>query len=135
MPSAFLRPTATIRRTLHLIHIAHSIHILISLLCLFYVLQHQVCSEADFTRFSGTAVERDFVEAPSQMLENWCWEREAIIRMSGRISDNKPLPEELLKSLLKGRNANAGILNKRQVFLATFDQTIHTSKKVSYLLL
>lgn len=49
--------------------------------------------------------------------------------MSGRISDNKPLPEELLKSLLKGRNANAGILNKRQVFLATFDQTIHTSKK------
>jgi len=90
---------------------------------------HQLCSEADFSRFAGTAVERDFVEAPSQMLENWCWEKEALIRMSGRVGDNAPLPEELLQSMLKSRNANAGILNKRQVFLATFDQTIHTSKK------
>jgi len=38
--------------------------------------------QAEYEMFSGTAVERDFVEAPSQMLENWCWEHEPLLMMS-----------------------------------------------------
>jgi thimet oligopeptidase len=43
---------------------------------------HCLCSEVEISRFAGTRVERDFVEAPSQMLENWCWEAEPLKRLS-----------------------------------------------------
>ena len=80
--------------------------------------------------FSGTHVERDFVEAPSQMLENWCWESEPLGRMSAHYKDGSAIPEEMLSKLLKSRKANAGVFNTRQILLGTFDQTIHTSAQV-----
>jgi len=84
---------------------------------------HQLCSiNTKYANFSGTRVERDFVEAPSQMLENWVWEKESLSLMTG-----EPIPDDLLEKLVKSRIANAGLLNKRQILLATFDQTIHTS--------
>jgi len=88
---------------------------------------HHICSLADFEMFSGTSVERDFVEAPSQMLENWVWEREPLQRLSGHYQDNSPIPEELLKKLTDSRQANAGVFNLRQITLGTFDQRIHTA--------
>jgi len=88
---------------------------------------HQLCSKAKLLMFAGTRVERDFVEAPSQMLENWVWQPEALKRMSRHYQTSEPIPTALMDSLLKSRNANAGLLNMRQVLLATFDQVIHTS--------
>ncbi|XP_023238829.1 thimet oligopeptidase-like [Centruroides sculpturatus] len=78
---------------------------------------------------SGANVEWDFVEAPSQMLENWCWEPETLRRMSGHYKDGSPLPDNILQSLVHSRLANVGYFNLRQVALSMLDYNIHTNPK------
>ena len=82
--------------------------------------------------FSGIAVEGDFAEAPSQMLENWCWERESLDRMSSHYKDGSGIPDELMEKLVASKTANAGVFNLRQIMLGTFDQRIHTQAKVGF---
>eukprot|EP00123_Amoebidium_parasiticum_P012833 comp21605_c0_seq2/m.30267 comp21605_c0_seq2/g.30267 ORF comp21605_c0_seq2/g.30267 comp21605_c0_seq2/m.30267 type:complete len:661 (-) comp21605_c0_seq2:522-2504(-) len=86
---------------------------------------HQICSQANYAMFAGTQVERDFVEAPSQMLENWVWEEEPLRWLSGHYKTKELLPNDLIEKLVASRKASAGYLTMRQLFLATIDQTIY----------
>ncbi|KAJ3091534.1 hypothetical protein HK102_000179 [Quaeritorhiza haematococci] len=88
---------------------------------------HELCARTKWARFHGTNTEWDFVEAPSQMLENWCWEAEVLRRLSGHWEDRaRKIPDELVEKLVKSKNVNAGLLTLRQVFFGTFDMTVHT---------
>jgi len=89
---------------------------------------HQICAEANYSMFAGTAVERDFVEAPSQMLENWCWEIEPLKQMSGHYKTKESLPMDMMTSLIKSRHANTGVFYLRQISLASLDLELHTMK-------
>ena len=86
---------------------------------------HDMCARVRVPRFHGTAVEGDFVEAPSQMLENWCWQEATLTRLSAHHRTGAPLPPDLAARLVRTKNVNAGLLNLRQVFFATWDLTIH----------
>ncbi|KAG5642147.1 hypothetical protein DXG03_003551 [Asterophora parasitica] len=89
---------------------------------------HGLLSKTKFARFHGTSVARDFVEAPSQMLENWCWEPKVLEQMSSHYETKKPLSPELIEKIIKSRYVNVGLFYLRQLFFAKFDLKVHTDK-------
>lgn len=87
---------------------------------------HEILSKCKYSIVSGTSVQRDFVEAPSQMLENWAYEKEALMRLSKHYKTGEPLPNELIESIIKAKNANIAIFLRRQLFFGIFDMRLHT---------
>lgn len=90
---------------------------------------HGLLSRTKFSRFHGTSVARDFVEAPSQMLENWCWEPEVLQRMSSHYEKQEPLTPDLIDKVVKSRYVNVGLFYLRQLFFAKFDLKVHTDQE------
>lgn len=90
---------------------------------------HGLLSKTQFARFHGTAVARDFVEAPSQMLENWTWTPSVLKRISSHATrKGEVLPDALIDKLIQSRNVNQGLFNLRQLFFAKYDMALHTDK-------
>jgi thimet oligopeptidase len=87
---------------------------------------HHLFSQAEFTRFSGTSVERDFVEAPSQMLEEWAWNKEVLALFAKHHKTGEVLPNDLYSAMARSRSFGRGLTTSRQLFLAALDQSYHT---------
>ena len=89
-------------------------------------IMHQTLTKAPYASLSGSSVARDFVEAPSQMLENWVWNPKVLGMVSSHYRTKEKLPQELLKQMLAARNFNQGVFYTRQLLLGLFDMNIHT---------
>ncbi|KAK0882477.1 metalloendopeptidase [Friedmanniomyces endolithicus] len=106
---------------------------------------HDLVSRTIYSRFHGTATVRDFVEAPSQMLENWCWTPSQIKALSQHWSHLSPeyaqawresagpdekqpeasMPDDLIQSIVKTQHVNDALFNLRQLHFGIFDMMVH----------
>ncbi|KAI6834696.1 metallopeptidase MepB [Hortaea werneckii] len=106
---------------------------------------HDLVSKTIYSRFHGTSTVRDFVEAPSQMLENWCWTPSQIKSLSKHWSYLTPeykqaweasakdgsqqppesIPDDLIQSIVSTRHVNDALFNLRQLHFGIFDMTVH----------
>lgn len=68
---------------------------------------------------------RDFVEAPSQMLENWCWTSSEIIGLSHHYKTGEKMPQEIVDTIIKTKHVNDALFNLRQLHFAFFDMKVH----------
>lgn len=90
---------------------------------------HGLCSETKFPRFHGTAVARDFVEAPSQMLENWTWTKEQLKELSSHFEkEGEALGDDVIEALVKSKNVNQGLFNLRQLHFGLYDSEFERSR-------
>ena len=87
---------------------------------------HSLVTRARFAEFSGTSVPRDFVEAPSQMLENWAWDAGVLNRFAADYRDpSKKIDPVLLARMKEAKLATSGTYYRRQLALALADLTLH----------
>lgn len=87
---------------------------------------HHMLTKVDVAGVSGIrGVAWDAVELPSQFLENWCWEEEALSFISGHFETGEALPGELLQKLLKAKNFQSAMQMVRQLEFAIFDFGLH----------
>jgi oligopeptidase A len=87
---------------------------------------HSILTRSEYYEFSGTSVARDFVEAPSQMLENWVWNADVLGRFAKHYASGEPLPRAILEGMVAAKNLGSGLNAEGQVFLGTLDMTYHT---------
>lgn len=86
---------------------------------------HQTLTQVPHPSFAGTQVERDFVEAPSQMLEHWCWSPEVLRSFSRHHRSGDPLPAQLVERMVEARNLSSGIATLRQIYFSRLDLAYH----------
>lgn len=87
---------------------------------------HHMLTQIEVSDVAGiNGVPWDAVELPSQFMENWCWEEEALAFISGHYETGEPLPKEKLTQLLKAKNFQAAMFILRQLEFGIFDFRLH----------
>ncbi len=87
---------------------------------------HHMLTQVNTAAVSGVnGVAWDAVELPSQFLENWCWEPEALAFISGHVETGEPLPKALLDKMLAAKNFQSAMMLMRQLEFSLFDFSMH----------
>lgn len=84
-------------------------------------LMHVILSETELAAFSGTNVAIDFVEAPSQIMENWAWDKEVLALFAKHYKTGEVIPAALVDRMIAARTANSGLNTLQQVYYGTLD--------------
>lgn len=87
---------------------------------------HHMLTQMEHADISGiNGVAWDAVELPSQFMENWCWEPEALALISGHHETGEPLPAQMLERLLAAKHFQSGMMMVRQLEFSLFDFVLH----------
>jgi thimet oligopeptidase len=87
---------------------------------------HNILTEVEIGYFAGTSVESDFVEAPSQMFENWVWDADVLKTFARHYKTNEPLPEAMLQGMIKARYLGSGLFAEHQFYYGLTDLAYHS---------
>ncbi|QMU28111.1 M3 family metallopeptidase [Adhaeribacter radiodurans] len=86
---------------------------------------HNMLTTAELAGQSGTSVKRDFVEAPSQIFENWVWDYKALQLFAKHYKTGEVLPPALHQKMMDSRSVGSGLAASAQIFYGTLDMTLH----------
>lgn len=90
---------------------------------------HHMLTQVDVSSVAGiSGVAWDAVELPSQFLENWCWQREALDFISGHVDSGEALPDALLQRMLDAKNFQAAMQMLRQIEFSLFDIRLYQNQ-------
>ncbi|WP_372649350.1 M3 family metallopeptidase [Draconibacterium sp.] len=90
---------------------------------------HGMLAKSTYSSLSGTNVYRDFVELPSQIMENWAVEKDFLDRFAKHYETGEPIPAELVQKIVDSQNYLAGYLSVRQLSFGYLDMAWHTLEK------
>lgn len=92
-----------------------------------HLVHHVLGGSGEWTRFAGVATEWDFVEAPSQMLEEWAWDAD-VLRTFAVSADGEPIPAHLVARMRAADDFGKGYQARTQMFYAAMSYWFHTSR-------
>jgi len=89
---------------------------------------HGLLTQCTYPSLSGTNVARDFVEMPSQVMENWCWEPEVMKTYAIHYKTGEMMPKELMEKIQQAGTFNQGFINTELIAASILDMDYHSMK-------
>ena len=86
---------------------------------------HDLVSKTNYACFHGTMTAQDFCEAPSQMLENWCWTPSVLKSLSQHYITQEKIADRMIESLIRSKDVSNGLFYLRQLHVSIFDMMVH----------